>query len=124
MQESAMTRRSRIMMIWTVAIVLLTIGTVLQVKADPAAIPGTIDVAEGDRLAHTLCINCHIVDTRGPLVRTDRVPSFPWVAQQPGLTPEFVSGWLSTSHERMPDYTLTREEIRQLTAYIFSLRKQ
>lgn len=119
-----MTRRSRIMMIWTVAIVLPTIGTVLQVKADPAAIPSTIDVAEGDRLAHTLCINCHIVDTRGPLIRTDRVPSFPWVAQQPGLTPEFVSGWLSTSHDRMPDYTLTREEIRQLTAYILSLRKQ
>ncbi len=121
-----MTRRNRIVMIWIAAIALLTIGTILQVKAAPAAIAATspLDIAEGDRLAHTLCINCHVVDTRGPLIRTDRVPSFPWAAQQPGLTPEFVRGWLSTSHERMADYTLTREEIRQLTAYIFSLRKQ
>jgi mono/diheme cytochrome c family protein len=120
-----MTRRNRIVIIWSAAILLLTIGTILQVKADPAAFGATttLDIAEGDRLAHTLCINCHVVDTRSPVVRTDRVPSFPWIAQQPGLTPEFVMGWLATSHERMKDYTLTRDEIRQLTAYIFSLRK-
>lgn len=123
-----MTRRHRIMIIWIAAIGLLTIGTILQVKAQATALAAgsPIDVAEGDRLAHTLCINCHVVDNKTPLVRTDRVPSFSWIAQQPGLTPEFVTGWLSTSqsHERMPDLALTRNEIRQLTAYIFSLRKQ
>jgi len=118
-----MTRRDRIMIIWVTAVALLAIGIVLQVKAEPAARSG-IDVAEGDRLAHTLCINCHVVDSKGPLVRTDTVPSFPWIAQQPGLTPETVTAWLSTSHQRMPDFTLTRDEIRKLTAYILSLRKQ
>ena len=121
-----MTRGNRIVIIWSAAIILLAIGTVLQIKADSSAF-GTMtamDIPEGDRLAHTLCINCHVVDGRSPVVRTDRVPSFPWIAQQPGLTPEYVMGWLATSHERMKDYTLTRDEIRQLTAYIFSLRKQ
>ena len=121
-----MTRRNRIVIIWIAAIGLLAIGTVLQVKADDAAtVDGSsIDIAEGNRLAHTLCINCHVVDDRSPVVRTDRVPSFPWIAQQPGLTPEFVAGWLSTAHERMQDYSLSRDEIRQLRAYLFSLRKR
>jgi mono/diheme cytochrome c family protein len=121
-----MTRRNRVVIIWSAAIVLLAIGTILQVRADPTAFgpASMMDISEGDRLAHTLCINCHVVDGRSAVVRTDRVPSFPWIAQQPGLTPEYVMGWLATSHERMKDYTLTRDEIRQLTAYIFSLRKQ
>jgi mono/diheme cytochrome c family protein len=120
-----MTCRKPIVIIRSAAIVLLTIGTIVQVNAGPTAFGPTspIDITEGDRLAHTLCINCHVVDERSPIVRTDRVPSFPWIAQQPGLTPEYVMGWLATSHERMKDYTLTRDEIRQLTAYIFSLRK-
>lgn len=118
-------RRTRILMIWIATIMLLIVGAILQVKADPGVEDtSSADVAEGDRLAHTLCINCHVVDTHGPLVRTDRVPSFPWIAQQPGLTPEHVIGWLSTAHERMPDFTISREDIRQLTAYIFSLRNQ
>src|SRR5579863_5657071 len=123
-----MTRRHRIMVIWVAAVALLAIGKIRQVKADPASVVAgsSMDIAEGDRLAHTLCINCHVVDTKMPLVRTDRVPSFSWIAQQPGLTPEYVTGWLSTSqsHERMPDLSLSRSEIRQLTAYILSLRTQ
>lgn len=85
----------------------------------------SIDVIEGDRLAHTLCVNCHVVDTQSPLLRTDRVPSFSWIARQPGLTQDYLTDWLSTSrsHERMPDFSLTRDEIRQLSAYIISLKK-
>ena len=120
-----MTHRNRIVIIWSVAIALLTIGTNLPAGAD-STLRNTspIEIAQGDRLAHKLCINCHVVDVKGPVIRTDRVPSFPWIAQQPDLTPKFIRGWLSTSHEHMKDYTLTRDEILQLTAYIFSLRKQ
>lgn len=104
------------------AALLALAGAAVAAAADPAHGVSAIDVAEGDRLAHALCVNCHIVDTHSSVVRTDRVPSFPWIAQQPGLTQGFLVGWLSTSHERMPDYTLTREEIRQLSAYIVSLK--
>ena len=101
---------------------LAVAGAILQAKADivPAAHP---DVAEGDRLAHTLCINCHVVDSHGPAIRSDRVPSFSWIANQKGLTPTTFPVWLSKSHERMPDLNLTRAEIRELSAYILSLRK-
>ena len=119
-----MTRRNRIVIIWIAAITLLMIGTILQVRANPSAIAvaSPVDIAEGSRLAHTLCVNCHVVDTRSPVIRTDQVPSFPWIARQPGLTSEYLTNWLSTSHERMADYTLSREEIRQLSAYIMSLK--
>ena len=105
-------------------IALVIAGTILQAKADSVrASPVHPDVAEGDRLAHTLCINCHVVDTQGPVIRTDRVPSFSWIANQQGLTPTTLPLWLSKSHERMPDLNLTRDEIRELSAYIMSLRK-
>jgi mono/diheme cytochrome c family protein len=125
LQEGIMTCRIRIVALWTAAVVFLVAGVAFQVRAETTANTGPdfAYVDEGSRLAHTLCINCHVVDTREPVVHTDRVPSFPWIARQPGLTPEFLTGWLSTSHERMPDFTLTREEIRKLTAYILSLKK-
>lgn len=118
-------KRIGIALIGAAALFLPVIGPSLAARAElSGSAMSPTDVAEGGRLAHTLCVNCHVVDTRGPLLRTDRVPSFPWIAQQPGLTPEFLAGWLatSTSHERMPDFSLTREEIRQLSAYILSLK--
>ena len=106
-------------------IALVIAGAILQAKADtiPAS-PVHPDVAEGDRLAHTLCINCHVVDTHGPVTRTDRVPSFLWIANQEGLTSTSLPIWLSKSHERMPDLNLTRDEIREMSAYILSLRRE
>ncbi len=91
--------------------------------AETANTSNTYDVREGDRLAHTLCVNCHVVDAHGPEIRNDRVPSFTWIAGQKGLTPTTLSAWLSTSHDRMPDIHLTRDEIRQVSAYILSLKK-
>jgi mono/diheme cytochrome c family protein len=102
----------------------LCVAAISQAKADtvPVSHPNP-DVTEGDQLAHTLCVNCHVVDTHGPMIRTDRVPSFSWIANQDGMTARFLNGWLSTSHERMPDFTLTRDEIRKVSAHILSLRK-
>jgi mono/diheme cytochrome c family protein len=119
-----MSQTARRLSVSSMIIALVIAGTVLQARADsiPAG-PVHPDVTEGDRLAHTLCINCHVVDTHGPVIRTDRVPSFSWIANQQGLTPTTLPMWLSKSHERMPDLNLTRDEIRELSAYIMSLRK-
>ena len=119
-----MSQAERRLPVSSTIIALIIAGAILQAKADtlPAG-PVHPDVAEGDRLAHTLCINCHVVDTHGPVIRTDRVPSFSWIANQEGLTPTTLPMWLSRSHERMPDLNLTRDEIRKVSAYILSLRK-
>lgn len=99
---------------------LIVAGAAVPANAD--SLSKLVDVTDGDRLAHTLCVNCHVVDTNGPVIRTDRVPSFSWIANQKGLTANTLPAWLSTSHERMPDFALSREEIRKVSAYILSLR--
>ena len=99
---------------------LVVAGAAVPANAD--SLSKLVDVTDGDRLAHTLCVNCHVVDTNGPVIRTDRVPSFSWIANQKGLTANTLPAWLSTSHERMPDFALTRDEIRKVSAYIMSLR--
>ena len=81
------------------------------------------DVVEGGRIAHATCSNCHLVDTRSTLAPSDGVPSFPWIAQQKGMTAAALAAFLSTSHPPMPDLVLTRDEIRQVSAYILSQRK-
>lgn len=94
-----MSHTERRLSVSSTIIALAIAGTVLQAKADtiPAS-PVHSDVAEGDRLAHTLCVSCHVVDTIGPLIRTDRVPSFSWIANQEGLTRTTLPAWLSRSH--------------------------
>jgi mono/diheme cytochrome c family protein len=122
-QERPMSQAKRQLPISPTIIALVITGAILPAMADTAG-PVHPDVAEGDRLAHTLCINCHVVDTHGPAIRTDRVPSFSWIANQEGLTPTTLPIWLSKSHERMPDFSLTRDEIREVSAYILSLRRK
>lgn len=114
-----MSQANRKLFVLPATIAFVLAGALLPARAETAS----PDVTDGDRLAHTLCVNCHVVDTRSPVIRTDRVPSFSWIANQDGITATRIEGWLSTSHERMPDFTLTREEIRKLSAYILSLRK-
>jgi len=120
-----MCQTERRILIWSTVAMLATVVAFPLAKADGIASNGqpAFDVMQGDQIAHTLCANCHVVDTLGPVVRTDRVPSFSWIANQKGLTLTTLPVWLSTAHERMPDLNLTRDEIRQVSAYILSLRK-
>lgn len=109
---------------WSMVIALIFLGAILPTKAAAATGPENADITAGDRLAHNLCINCDVVDTRSPVLRTDRVPSFPWIANQEGETATSITVWLNVSHERMPNYTLTDDQIREVSAYIMSLRKR
>ena len=110
-------------LVWSAVVMLALCGATLPADAAATASKSILDVTEGDRIAHTLCINCHAVDTGGPAIRSDRLLSFSSIANQKNLTSTTLPAWLNTSHERMPDFNLTRDEIRQVSAYILSLRK-
>ncbi len=81
------------------------------------------DAGEGERIARQWCGNCHQV-ARDPVRASDAVPSFPAIAQMSSTTQASLAAFLSSSHGRMPDYALTRSEIRDVSAYILSLRDQ
>jgi mono/diheme cytochrome c family protein len=81
------------------------------------------DAGRGHELAARLCTNCHAIDreTSGP-IRAD-VPSFPTIANRPGANAEHLAGRIIVPHPAMPGVPLTRAEIRDIVAYIVSLKK-
>ena len=91
--------------------ILATLSNSLAAPADPA---------NGERLAKRWCASCHIVSadqTRG----ADNVPAFAAIAKTPGFSAENIGQFLLDPHPKMPDMQLTRNEARDLGAYIASL---
>jgi mono/diheme cytochrome c family protein len=77
----------------------------------------------GYELAARLCANCHVVNgTPSAPVSTD-VPSFSVIADRPDATPERIAGRIIIPHPAMPGVSLTAAEIRDIVAYITSLRR-
>ncbi len=92
---------------------LATFSSALAAPADPA---------NGERLAKRWCASCHIVSSnqkRG----ADNVPTFAAIAKTPGFNAENIGQFLLDPHPKMPDMQLTRNEARDLGAYIASLAR-
>jgi hypothetical protein len=71
---------------------------------------------------HGFAPNCHVVNgTPPPAVSTD-VPSFSSIASRLDATPERIAGRIIVPHPAMPGISLTAAEIRDIVAYITSLR--
>lgn len=83
------------------------------------------DAANGQALAKRLCSNCHIVgdEAASATVAAD-VPSFKSIANLPEQSPERIAGRIVVPHPPMPQIEVTRNEIRDLAAYIMSLKGQ
>jgi len=80
------------------------------------------DAAAGQRLARRWCSACHEIG-RAP-VHNDVSPSFAAIARMSSTTAMSLNAFLSTPHQRMPDYSLTRQEIKDVSAYILSLKQE
>ena len=80
------------------------------------------DLKKGEEIAHMWCAGCHVVDRQTPQTRNDAVPSFVAIAGQTSTTSISLAAFLTTSHPRMPNYTLSRQEIRDVSGYILSLK--
>ena len=79
------------------------------------------DTQNGLAVAERLCATCHAVDPQAVGIRPD-VPSFSVIASLPGMTPERLAGSIILPHPAMPGVALTRAELRDVIAYIVSLR--
>ena len=97
----------------------LAIAALTLFFAAPAAAQ---NVETGHDIAAKWCVNCHVIDAKGPARRNDAVPSFLAIARMTSTTSLSLAAFLSTPHPRMPNYTLSRQEIRDVSAYILSLR--
>lgn len=79
------------------------------------------DAASGRAIAERWCSACHLVvpDQR---TATAGVPPFAEIARRHAGATGMLEGFLADPHPPMPDLSLTRQEIRDLVAYIGSLR--
>jgi mono/diheme cytochrome c family protein len=86
--------------------------------------PTKPDPENGRTISRALCTNCHVIEkgSNAAAVNAD-VPSFPAIANKPNQSAEHISTWLLSAHGPMPNVHLTRKELRDLSAYIISLRK-
>jgi mono/diheme cytochrome c family protein len=102
---------SRIMM---VAALLTLVGSSALAGGQPE---------EGKVIAERWCAACHQVSPEQTTASAD-VPSFMTIAEM-RATPSALAaleGFLADPHPLMPDMSLTRQEIRDLVAYIGSLK--
>lgn len=84
--------------------------------------PGPAQPATGRMLAERLCANCHVVSRDATGTAIAGVPTFPAIAAHPGQTAERLAGIIIVPHPPMPAIQLTRDEARNIIAYILSLR--
>jgi mono/diheme cytochrome c family protein len=83
-----------------------------------AAMPA--EPARGEKLARHWCASCHIVanDQKGG---ADSAPPFATIARKPGFNAAKIAQFLMDPHPKMPDMQLSRDEAKDLGAYIASL---
>jgi len=81
------------------------------------------DIEAGREIATKWCGNCHNVSAAGGPA-SDRTPSFLSISQMSSTTQMSLAVFLQTSHNRMPDFSLTRREIADVSSYILDLKRQ
>jgi mono/diheme cytochrome c family protein len=103
----------------------------LGVLGGPAAAQEN-EVEQGHHLATLICSACHVAapdQDFEPILRPP-APPFASIAQRRDLTADFLQTFLSTTHrdvlnpKGMPNPLLLDYQIKQISAYILSLRKR
>ena len=78
------------------------------------------DPQAGFEYAHTYCATCHgISEEKSPL---PQAPRFRHVADTTGMTATALQVWMQTSHPTMPNIIVEPKDMRDIIAYILSLK--
>ena len=81
------------------------------------------DTQRGHELASRVCKACHAIDRESSGSVQADVPSFAVIASRPWANAEYVAARIMHPHPQMPGIPLTTQEIRDVTAYILSLKR-
>jgi cytochrome c len=101
-------------------LVALSGGIAFAAPAGAVAAEEAGDPQAGFTYAHTYCATCHgISEEKSPL---PQAPCFRKVADQPGITATALQVWMQTSHPTMPNIIVAPGDMRNVIAYILSLK--
>ena len=101
-------------------------GVLIAAPGSPAVgqqtVPGRPDAANGLRLSQLLCSSCHIVGKNQQEPVPADVPSFFEIANLPDRTEETLVNYILVPHPKMPNVSLTRDELTDIVTYILTLK--
>jgi mono/diheme cytochrome c family protein len=80
------------------------------------------DARQGQAFAQRVCAKCHAVGRSVIGSPNPAAPTFPVIADVPGMTAMALTVVLQSAHDAMPDLVLEPQERRDVIAYILSLR--
>lgn len=82
------------------------------------------DPAHGRDVVERSCLGCHAISGEKDkvVVQGVDVPSFRTIAARPGRTPERLESLILSPHAPMPTLPLSAREVRDVVAFISSLR--
>jgi mono/diheme cytochrome c family protein len=101
----------------------LYVAVVLCALAAGAHAQTRATIAHGQEIAQRLCAGCHAIDgSEGSTIQGTAAPSFRALADRPYQTAESLQAFILTPGHPMPAMPLELAEIRDLVAYIRSLK--
>lgn len=78
------------------------------------------DISNGKTIALRWCSSCHLVTPDQRQGNAD-VPSFASIGARANFDTDAVASFLLDPHPKMPNYSLSRDEARNIAEYIASL---
>jgi mono/diheme cytochrome c family protein len=80
-------------------------------------------IVRGQEVAERACSGCHAIDgSKGATVQGTDVPSFRAIAGRPNQSRERLETYIMVPHRPMPAIPLELSEVRDVVAYILSLK--
>lgn len=102
---------------------ILVVSLMLPVWSYSASAQSVVaDPGRGRDFAESLCSTCHVVDASPGNVAKSDISSFYSIANRPDQSQERLAGAIIFPHPAMPKVSFTNTELRDVIAYIMSLR--
>jgi mono/diheme cytochrome c family protein len=101
---------------------LITFWLAAVASSPSTAQPGFADPSRGRELAERLCSICHNVDASPGNIAKSDISSFFSIANRPDQSQERLAGGIIFPHPEMPTISFTNRDVRDIVAYIMSLR--
>jgi mono/diheme cytochrome c family protein len=101
----------------------LLIAAALPAPGEPARAQTAQSIQRGKEIAERACSGCHAIDSqKGATVQGTDVPSFRTIAGRPNQTAGRLETLVMVPHRPMPAIPLELSEVRDVVAYILSLK--
>lgn len=96
---------------------------IISVVGSTAAQPGFTDPSHGREVADIFCSSCHEVEPGSKETLKSDVPTFLSIANREDQTADHLAvAIILSQHPEMPKVALTTKQLRDVVAYIMSLR--